>query len=321
MNALLTSLALASSVAAAICLYLGAPRQQWLARAWPTPFSIRMGAILMLIAFGLWAWERTSATAFFALLTVEMGIFAALPFVALLHKRIPRYSGMGERFLLEFRSRWPSPPSLQPVALEGRVHQWLIGPATCITTVAGPIRAVFSDLFVKFRSRLRSPPFQRGALEFGNQQRLLGWAVKLGLPGMLYSSVRAGVAGFRFAEEKMTAKVSAQLLSRWPLASAPKKASSAREIQRDWLSKALAGILLGFSLAMALSGIVAWLGPDGPAATNKFQWVMWLVSPIWLSVLSFCWLFRSGRQAWIQLGAANLLAFASLYFCRYLSSV
>ena len=318
MSPLLTSLALASSVAAAICLYLGAPRQQWLARPWPTPFSIRTGSILMLTAFGLWAWERTPATAFFSLLTVEMGIFAALPFLAPLHKRIPRYSGIGERFLLEFRLRWPS--SFRPVALKGRVHQWLNGTTTCITTVAGSIRAVFNDLFVKFRSRLWLPLFQRGALEFGNQQRLLGWAVKRGLPERLHSSVRAGIAGSRFAKE-MTAKVYVRLSGRWPLASAPQKAAAARGIQRDWLSKALAGVLLGFSLAMTLSGIVAWLGPDGPAATNKFQWVMWLVSPIWLGVLSFCWLFRSGRQAWLQLGAANLLAFAGLYFSRYLSSV
>lgn len=320
MSPLLTSLALASSVAAAICLYLGAPRQQWLTRAWPTRFSTRTGSILMLTAFGLWAWERTPATAFFSLLTVEMGIFAALPFLAPLHKRIPRYSGMDERFLLDFRSRLPSSSSLRPVALKGRVHQWLNGPATCITTVAGSIRAVFSDLFVKFRSRPPSPLFQRGALEFGNQQRLPGWAVKRGLPERLHASVRAGRAAFRFAQA-MAVKASARLVRRWPLASAPQKAAAAQGIQRDWLSKALAGVLLGFSLAMTLSGIVAWLGPDGPAATNKFQWVMWLVSPLWLGVLSFCWLFRSGRHAWLQLGAANLLAFVGLYFSRYLSSV
>lgn len=316
MSPLLTLLALASSVAAAICLYLGAPRSSgWQDLADPIQHQDGFHPDAQ-AAFGLWAWERTPATAFFSLLTVEMGIFAALPFLAPLHKRIPRYSGIGERFLLEFRLRWPS--SFRPVALKGRVHQWLNGTTTCITTVAGSIRAVFNDLFVKFRSRLWLPLFQRGALEFGNQQRLLGWAVKRGLPERLHSSVRAGIAGFRFAKE-MTAKVYVRLSGRWPLASAPQKAAPARGIQRDWFSRA--GVLLGFSLAMTLSGIVALAGP--PAASGNQQISMGHVAGIanlaWRA--EFAASMRSGSQAWLQLGAANLLAFAGLYFSRYLSSV
>lgn len=268
MSALLTSLALASSVAAAISLYLGAPRQQWLTKPWPTRLSIKAGSILMLTAFGLWVWERTPATAFFTLLAVEMGIFAALPFLAPLQKQIPRYSGINERFWVEFRSRWPSPTSFQQAARKCGEHRWLNWTATYLVTIAVQISTVFSVRFGEFQ------------------------------------------------------QFSARFPWRWPKAPPPqKKTASVQGIQRDWLSKALAGALLGFSLAMALSGIVAWLEPGGPAATNKFQLVMWLVSPIWLGVLSFCWLFRSGQQAWLQLGAANLLAFAGLYFSRYLSAV
>ncbi len=142
MSALLTSLALASSVAAAISLYLGAPRQQWLTKPWPTRLSIKAGSILMLTAFGLWAWDRTLATAFFSLLTVEMGIFAALPFLALLQKQIPRYSGIGERFLLEFRSRLPSPTSSQQAARKCGEHRWLNWTATYLVTIAVQISTV-----------------------------------------------------------------------------------------------------------------------------------------------------------------------------------
>lgn len=87
-------------------------------------------------------------------------------------------------------------------------------------------------------------------------------------------------------------------------------------VRDDWLSKTLAGTLLGFGLAMAVAGLVAWAGPGGTAATNKFQFVMWLVAPVWVGVLSFCYLFRNGRQAWLWLGAANVVVFAGLFACR-----
>ena len=86
--------------------------------------------------------------------------------------------------------------------------------------------------------------------------------------------------------------------------------------REDGLSKTLAGTLLGFALAMAVSGLFAWLGPGGPAASNKFQFVMWLVSPVWVAVLSFSYLFASGRQAWFCLGAACVLAYAGLFAAR-----
>lgn len=89
-------------------------------------------------------------------------------------------------------------------------------------------------------------------------------------------------------------------------------------IRPDWWSKTLAGTLLGFTLAVALSGLFAWIGPGGPAAMNKYQFNMWLVPPLWLAVVSFCFLFRSGLRAWLWLGGANLLAHAGLYACREL---
>ena len=81
----------------------------------------------------------------------------------------------------------------------------------------------------------------------------------------------------------------------------------------DWLGKTLAGGLLGFTLAMAIAGLVAWLGPGGVQASNKFQFVMWLVSPLWVAVVSLVYLFPSGPSAWLWLGLANVAAYAGLY--------
>ncbi|MGD9544277.1 MAG: hypothetical protein AB7F41_08475 [Methylocystis sp.] len=89
------------------------------------------------------------------------------------------------------------------------------------------------------------------------------------------------------------------------------------QIRRDWFSKTSAGAILGFSLAIALAGLFAWLSPGGLTAPNKFQIVMWLIAPIWLSTLSFCFLFSSGVRAWLWLGAGNLIAYAGLFACRH----
>lgn len=89
---------------------------------------------------------------------------------------------------------------------------------------------------------------------------------------------------------------------------------------RDLWGKTLAGAVLGLGLALGISALVAWFTPGGPAATNKFQFVMWLVSPLWVAILGCVYFFRDARQAWLWLGAANLLAFAAYFAGRQLVS-
>ncbi|ATQ66788.1 MULTISPECIES: hypothetical protein [Methylosinus] len=88
--------------------------------------------------------------------------------------------------------------------------------------------------------------------------------------------------------------------------------------RRDIVSKSLAGVVLGFALALALVGLFARLGPQGLEGGNKYQLVMWMIAPIWLSVLAFVFLFRSGLRAWLWLGGASLLAHGGLHACRLL---
>jgi hypothetical protein len=38
---------------------------------------------------------------------------------------------------------------------------------------------------------------------------------------------------------------------------------------------------------------------------------------VWIAVFGFCFLFRSACSAWVWLGAANLIAFAALFACRF----
>lgn len=88
-------------------------------------------------------------------------------------------------------------------------------------------------------------------------------------------------------------------------------------LRRDWWSKTSAGVFGGFGLAVALSGLFAWIGPGGLAAPNKFQFTMWITAPIFLAVLSLVFLFSSGRRAWLALGSLNVLAFCALGACRH----
>ncbi len=87
-------------------------------------------------------------------------------------------------------------------------------------------------------------------------------------------------------------------------------------IRPDWWRKTFAGAVLGATLAFALAGLFAWVGPGGIAAPEKSQFVMWSIAPVWMTVFGFVWLFRTGTHALLWLGGANLLAWSLLFFVR-----
>lgn len=77
----------------------------------------------------------------------------------------------------------------------------------------------------------------------------------------------------------------------------------------DWLSKTLAGALLGLALALGASALLAHALAPLPLSTRG-QLVMWSFVPVWLGVHSGVYFFRSGRRAWAVLGSATLLVYA-----------
>ena len=78
-------------------------------------------------------------------------------------------------------------------------------------------------------------------------------------------------------------------------------------IRTDWLSKTLAGLLLGLTLAIIASGLLM-VQLDGMPLPVSGQLAMWLVPPVWLLVLSLVYFFQTGLRAWAWLLAANALA-------------
>jgi hypothetical protein len=76
-------------------------------------------------------------------------------------------------------------------------------------------------------------------------------------------------------------------------------------------SRALAGVLPGFFLSAALTGLVSWSWPGPwqatvvPAITAFF--------PVWMIVMGSSFLFTTGKRAWAWLGAAALVGMGALW--------
>ncbi|WP_319380874.1 hypothetical protein [Thiomicrorhabdus sp.] len=85
--------------------------------------------------------------------------------------------------------------------------------------------------------------------------------------------------------------------------------------RRDWLAKSLAGLFLGFALGLGLSGVFMALD-NNILLSIKAQLAMWIVTPVWLAVLSSVFLFRSGLRAWLWLGALNLLVLGVYFYLK-----
>lgn len=88
--------------------------------------------------------------------------------------------------------------------------------------------------------------------------------------------------------------------------------------QADWWSKTLAGIVAGLSLSYGLIALFAWFGPGGIDAANKVQFNMWMISPLWLTILSLVYLFPTGKRAWSILLLNNALVYAFFFILRSL---
>jgi len=88
-----------------------------------------------------------------------------------------------------------------------------------------------------------------------------------------------------------------------------------RPVRADWLSKTLAGLLLGFSLSIIASGLLMTQLRELPVAVSG-QLAMWLVPPVWLLVLACVYFFASGLRAWAWLLGANALALGLWWLIR-----
>lgn len=92
--------------------------------------------------------------------------------------------------------------------------------------------------------------------------------------------------------------------------------ASGTDLTRHWLAKGLAGLILGLAIAIGVSGLLVWAGPGAPEASDKYMVMMWAVILVWMLVLTFCFLFRSGWRAWAWLGGGAILVNAGQLAAR-----
>ena len=77
---------------------------------------------------------------------------------------------------------------------------------------------------------------------------------------------------------------------------------------KNWFGKAAAGVILGLTLALGLSGLFRISGGvDEAFFSTRGQVGMWMMAPIWALTISFVFLFRTPLRAWGWLTLVNLL--------------
>lgn len=82
--------------------------------------------------------------------------------------------------------------------------------------------------------------------------------------------------------------------------------------------KSLISFILGFPLAVTLSGLYGWLGPG--TMVDRYMVVLWLLVPVWTLVFCLCVRIRSWKHTLMFLLAANLLSYLLLYLIRTASA-
>lgn len=99
--------------------------------------------------------------------------------------------------------------------------------------------------------------------------------------------------------------------------------TSTEKIQPQWFGKTLVGLMLGLSLTYGFMAIFIWFGPDNlhTALSSerllwKTQFNMWTITPIWMLIVSFVYLFKTTKSACIYLGLANLLTYGLFVLLR-----
>lgn len=99
--------------------------------------------------------------------------------------------------------------------------------------------------------------------------------------------------------------------------------ASQNKIQPQWRGKTAVGVFLGLLLSYGIVAFIVWFGPDNinQNLSNerllwKTQFNMWIVTPIWMLIVSFIYMFKTTKQAFIYLFSANLIIYTLFFALR-----
>lgn len=80
-------------------------------------------------------------------------------------------------------------------------------------------------------------------------------------------------------------------------------------------ARALAGLLAGFFVAAAATGLITWL-PPGPWQSVIVPGMVAFI-PLWMLAALWAFAFRTALRAWLWLGASAASGFALLWLLRH----
>jgi drug/metabolite transporter (DMT)-like permease len=86
--------------------------------------------------------------------------------------------------------------------------------------------------------------------------------------------------------------------------------------QQDWISKTLAGLLLGLSMAIAIGVSISLLSLEHVPRMLAPQLGMWCIAWVWMPAFFAAYFFRKGWHAWLCYLLLNLLCYAFVWFLR-----
>jgi hypothetical protein len=91
----------------------------------------------------------------------------------------------------------------------------------------------------------------------------------------------------------------------------------------QWLWKTILGVVLGLTLSFGLVGLFVWAGPDNlqnELSSERLLWKsqmnMWMVTPIWMLIVTFSYLFKTAKEAAISLVIGNVCVYSCLFIIK-----
>lgn len=83
---------------------------------------------------------------------------------------------------------------------------------------------------------------------------------------------------------------------------------------QNWLGKTISGVVLGFTLALGLSGIFRLSGGAGQDFfSTRGQVSMWMIAPIWTLIIACVFMFRTTARAWGWLLLINIILWGGIF--------
>ena len=85
----------------------------------------------------------------------------------------------------------------------------------------------------------------------------------------------------------------------------------------QWLLKSIGMFVLGFPFAVFTSSLMGWMAPDSVPIDIRSQYIMWLITPLWLTPLSLVFFSRRPLSVFSAFVVLTCLAFGLLQIVKY----